>query len=73
MTEAEFVSVLGSEWGVGNGKVDWFSYAAGKVSNEYVLRLSSADTPLSLILVEALTLATQGFQSHRGPLERIFM
>ncbi|KAL7799792.1 Smg-4/UPF3 family domain-containing protein [Trichoderma ceciliae] len=34
MTQAEFVSVLGSEWAMGNGKVDWFSYAPGKVSNE---------------------------------------
>ncbi|KAL7933440.1 Smg-4/UPF3 family domain-containing protein [Trichoderma chlorosporum] len=34
MTEAECVSILGSEWAVGNGKVDWFSYAPGKVSNE---------------------------------------
>ncbi|KAM0244777.1 hypothetical protein ACHAQJ_010719 [Trichoderma viride] len=34
MTETEFVTILGSEWGVGNGKVDWFSYATGKVSNE---------------------------------------
>lgn len=40
MTEAEFVSILGSEWGVGNGKVDWFSYAPGKVCNEYVLNIS---------------------------------
>ncbi|KAL6816859.1 Smg-4/UPF3 family domain-containing protein [Trichoderma camerunense] len=34
MTEAECVSILGSDWVVGNGKVDWFSYAPGKVSNE---------------------------------------
>ncbi|KAM0515986.1 hypothetical protein ACHAPE_005607 [Trichoderma viride] len=34
LTEAEFVSNLGSEWAVGNGKVDWFYYAPGKVCNE---------------------------------------
>ncbi|PNP41126.1 hypothetical protein TGAMA5MH_06996 [Trichoderma gamsii] len=34
LTEAELVSILGSEWAVGNGKVDWFSYAPGKVCNE---------------------------------------
>ncbi|KAL6860997.1 Smg-4/UPF3 family domain-containing protein [Trichoderma novae-zelandiae] len=34
LTEAECLSILGSEWAVGNGKVDWFSYARGKVSNE---------------------------------------
>ncbi|KAL7950948.1 Smg-4/UPF3 family domain-containing protein [Trichoderma barbatum] len=34
MTEAECLSILGPEWAVGDGKVDWFSYAPGKVSNE---------------------------------------
>ncbi|EHK15948.1 uncharacterized protein TRIVIDRAFT_184401 [Trichoderma virens Gv29-8] len=34
MTEAECLSILGSEWAVGSGKVDWFSYAPGKASNE---------------------------------------
>lgn len=35
MTQAEFVAVIGSDWDVGKGKVDWFSYAPGKISNEY--------------------------------------
>ncbi|KAL6411268.1 Regulator of nonsense transcripts 3A [Ilyonectria robusta] len=35
MTQTEFVSILGSEWDVGKGRVDWFSYAPGKISNEY--------------------------------------
>ncbi|KAH7153180.1 Smg-4/UPF3 family-domain-containing protein [Dactylonectria macrodidyma] len=34
MTQNEFVSILGSEWDVGKGKVDWFSYAPGKISND---------------------------------------
>ncbi|KAK1254334.1 hypothetical protein MKX08_008329 [Trichoderma sp. CBMAI-0020] len=34
LTETELLSTLGSEWAVGNGKVDWFSYAPGKVCNE---------------------------------------
>jgi regulator of nonsense transcripts 3 len=35
MTQAEFVSILGSEWELGKGKVDWFSFAGGKISTEY--------------------------------------
>jgi regulator of nonsense transcripts 3 len=34
MTEGEFCSILGADWAVGSGKVDWFSYAPGKVSKE---------------------------------------
>ncbi|KAF5628416.1 hypothetical protein F52700_8150 [Fusarium sp. NRRL 52700] len=34
MTEAEFVSILGSEWELGKGKVDWFSFAGGKISTD---------------------------------------
>ncbi|KAF5715546.1 hypothetical protein FMUND_6775 [Fusarium mundagurra] len=34
MTEAEFVSILGSEWELGKGKVDWFSFAEGKISTD---------------------------------------
>lgn len=36
MTEAEFLAILGPEWGVGQGKVDWFDYCEGKVSTQYV-------------------------------------
>jgi len=34
LTEEEFLSVLGEEWKVGEGKVDWFQYKAGKDSKE---------------------------------------
>ncbi|EWZ49669.1 hypothetical protein BFJ63_vAg684 [Fusarium oxysporum f. sp. narcissi] len=34
MTQAEFVSILGSEWELGKGKVDWFSFAGGKISTD---------------------------------------
>lgn len=36
MTEEEFWSILGEEWQVGKGRVDWASYSEGKVSKEYV-------------------------------------
>ena len=36
MTEAEFITILGPDWELSKGKVDWFSYAQGKVSKEYV-------------------------------------
>jgi regulator of nonsense transcripts 3 len=29
--------MLGDEWKVGAGKVDWLEYKKGKVSKEYVL------------------------------------
>ncbi|KAK0748511.1 Smg-4/UPF3 family-domain-containing protein [Apiosordaria backusii] len=32
MTEEEFVTILGDEWKIGSGKVGWFSYCPGKVS-----------------------------------------
>ncbi|KAL8895185.1 MAG: hypothetical protein Q9207_008271 [Kuettlingeria erythrocarpa] len=34
LTEAEFQTALGSEWKVGNGKVDWAIFKAGKVSKD---------------------------------------
>jgi hypothetical protein len=40
MTEAEFLFILGSEWEVGKGKVDWFCFAEGKISTEYVVQCS---------------------------------
>lgn len=36
MTEAEFLAILGEEWDVGKGRVDWFNYEPGKVSKECV-------------------------------------
>ncbi|KOS22021.1 Regulator of nonsense transcripts UPF3 [Escovopsis weberi] len=41
MTQDEFVSILGHEWETGNGKVDWFYYVRGKISNDEVIRASS--------------------------------
>lgn len=35
LTEAEFMKIIGEEWKVGAGRVDWFSYKPGKVSTEY--------------------------------------
>ena len=34
LTEAEFASVLGDTWNLGQGKVDWFLYKPGKDSKE---------------------------------------
>lgn len=45
MTEQEFVAILGDEWRVGRGKVDWFSYWPGKVSQQSVYS-SSQHGPL---------------------------
>jgi regulator of nonsense transcripts 3 len=36
MTEEEFVTILGDEWRVGRGRVDWFSYWPGKMSQQSV-------------------------------------
>jgi regulator of nonsense transcripts 3 len=37
LTEAEFTSILGDDWTVGQGKVDWFLYKSGKDSKEFVV------------------------------------
>ena len=34
LTEDEFTTVLGDEWKLGQGRVDWFLYKAGKDSKE---------------------------------------
>jgi len=34
LTETEFWDALGTEWRVGQGKVDWAAYKAGKISKE---------------------------------------
>jgi regulator of nonsense transcripts 3 len=44
LTEAEFVSILGDEWTLGNGKIDWFQYKSGKESKEYAIRVLICDT-----------------------------
>lgn len=35
LTEAEFLSIIGEDWEVGKGKVEWFRYQPGKDSKEY--------------------------------------
>jgi hypothetical protein len=35
LTRAEFETLLGEEWKVGAGRVDWLNYRKGKVSKEY--------------------------------------
>lgn len=35
LTETEFTSVLGDNWRLGQGRVDWFLYKPGKDSKEY--------------------------------------
>lgn len=35
LTKSEFEAILGEEWKVGGGKVDWFNYRKGKISKEY--------------------------------------
>ena len=37
LTKAEFESILGADWKLGAGKVDYLRYDLGKVSKEYVL------------------------------------
>lgn len=39
LTEEEFLSILGSTWKPGNGKVNWFSYNPGKMPKRSVLPL----------------------------------
>ncbi|KAL6357557.1 hypothetical protein LRP88_07728 [Fusarium phalaenopsidis] len=34
MTQEEFVSILGNAWELGKGRVDWFSFAPGKISTD---------------------------------------
>ncbi|KAF2428651.1 hypothetical protein EJ08DRAFT_322896 [Tothia fuscella] len=34
LSQAEFEEILGEEWRVGAGKVDWFTYKAGKISTD---------------------------------------
>ncbi|ELR02672.1 hypothetical protein GMDG_05626 [Pseudogymnoascus destructans 20631-21] len=34
LTETEFMKIIGDEWKVGAGRVDWFSYKPGKVSTD---------------------------------------
>jgi regulator of nonsense transcripts 3 len=36
LTQEEFETLLGDEWKLGAGKVDWMRYDKGKISKEYV-------------------------------------
>lgn len=38
LTQAEFETILGDDWKLGGGKVDWFRYHKGKISKEYAPR-----------------------------------
>ncbi|KAH8178312.1 smg-4/UPF3 family protein [Sarocladium implicatum] len=53
MTEAEFMTILGEEWSVGKGLVDWFYYAAGKVSSDAAKPSIPARAYLHLIKKES--------------------
>lgn len=48
LTKAEFEGVLGDQWRVGAGKVDWLSYKKGSVSTEYARPLCVA-LPLTFV------------------------
>ena len=41
LTEAEFMKLLGDDWRLGQGKMDWFSYKPGKDSKEYEFSISN--------------------------------
>lgn len=41
LAKTEFEAILGDEWKVGAGKIDWLDYKKGKVSKEYVPPSSS--------------------------------
>jgi regulator of nonsense transcripts 3 len=42
LTKAEFEKILGEDWKVGAGKIDWMSYDKGKISTEYAPLLASS-------------------------------
>ncbi len=48
LTKGEFEGVLGEQWRVGAGKVDWLSYKKGSVSTEYARPLCIA-LPLTFV------------------------
>lgn len=60
MTADEFVKILGDEWEVGGGKVDWLSYKSGKISHKRV-HPPRSKTPMS-----RLTPSSPARPSHRG-------
>lgn len=70
MTQPEFVTILGSDWEVSKGKVDWLSYIPGKVSTEYVISLKA--TPLLIFCAASNDVLIQAPRSLLAPAERIF-
>jgi len=50
MTEEEFTTILGDTWKAGNGKVGWFSYWPGKISQQSVATWQS-DVPRLIALL----------------------
>ena len=47
LTEREFTTILGTEWEVGHGKVDWLCYEPGKDSRKYAYSRSWRSSPLT--------------------------
>ncbi|KAK4133091.1 hypothetical protein BT67DRAFT_55882 [Trichocladium antarcticum] len=65
LTEDEFVAILGDEWMVGRGKVDWFSYWPGKVSQHPSKPSLPSRAYLHVIKRDQLTALLQTVQSAR--------
>lgn len=65
MTEQELVTILGPDWEVNRGKVDWSSYVPGKVSTEYAFFVLTNNFPLSLHCTRAclLTVSLKPFKA----------
>jgi regulator of nonsense transcripts 3 len=43
MTQTECMAILGTEWELGKGRVDWVSWKPGKTSTEWVAWISLLD------------------------------
>lgn len=46
LTQNEFTTILGDQWKLEQGKVDWFLYKPGKDSKEYKTSISPVLKPL---------------------------
>jgi regulator of nonsense transcripts 3 len=58
LTEAEFISSLGTDWAVSNGQIDWFEFHPGKVSKD--LRKPSRAATAHMRLTETALIAKLG-------------
>lgn len=67
LTESEFMKIIGEEWKVGGGRVDWFSYKPGKVSTEYAPYYST------LLLNDTPILITTALPKHLGHPAHIYI